>query len=71
MMVILLRPYLRAQDAIALLRKREEGQAITEYALIIASIAILLFVAMLFLTEQIVTATVTAVGQPGPLPIAP
>jgi Flp pilus assembly pilin Flp len=64
-MDILLRSYLRSQETFALLREREDGQGITEYALIIASTAILLIVARLFLTEQF-KATITIIGQPGP-----
>jgi Flp pilus assembly pilin Flp len=68
---ILLRPYVRAQTTIAALRDREEGQTITEYALIIASIAILLIVAMLFLAgkiDDLFSNTGTSVANPGPLP---
>ena len=71
MMESLLRPYVRAQNMIASLCEREEGQGITEYALIIASMAILLFLGMLFVTDQIVTSSVTAVGQSGPLQVQP
>jgi Flp pilus assembly pilin Flp len=68
---ILLRPYVRVQNTIASLRDREEGQTITEYALIIASIAILLIVAMLFLAgkiDDLFSSTGTSVANPGPLP---
>jgi len=68
---MLLGPYVRAQNAIAALRDREEGQTITEYALIIASIAILLIVAMLFLAGKINVLfhnTGNSVETPGPLP---
>jgi len=68
---MLLRPYIKAQTAITALRDREEGQGITEYALIIASIAILLIVAMLFLAGKINVLfhkTGTSVEKPGPLP---
>ena len=68
---MLLRPYIKAQTAIAALRDREEGQTITEYALIIASIAILLIVAMLFLAGKINVlfhSTGNSVENPGPLP---
>ena len=68
---ILLRPYVRVQTTIAALRNREEGQTITEYALIIASIAILLIVAMLFLAgkiDDLFSSTGTSVANPGPLP---
>ena len=68
---ILLRPYVSAQVEIANLRDREEGQGLTEYALIIASIAILLIVAMLFLAgkiDDLFSSTGTSVENPGPLP---
>ena len=68
---ILLRPYVRVQTTIAALRNREEGQTITEYALIIASIAILLIIAMLFLAgkvDDLFSNTGTSVANPGPLP---
>jgi Flp pilus assembly pilin Flp len=68
---ILLRPYVRVQTTIAALRDREEGQTITEYALIIASIAILLIIAMLFLAgtiDDLFSSTGTSVANPGPLP---
>jgi len=68
---ILLRPYARVQTTIAALRNREEGQTITEYALIIASIAILLIIAMLFLAgkiDDLFSSTGTSVANPGPLP---
>jgi Flp pilus assembly pilin Flp len=71
---ILLRPYVYAQTVIADLRAREDGQTITEYALIIASIAILLIVAMLFLAGKINTlfhSTGNSVETPGPLPTGP
>ena len=68
---LLLRPVVSVQTAIAALREREEGQTITEYALIIASIAILLIVAMLFLAgkiDDLFSSTGTSVSSPGPLP---
>jgi Flp pilus assembly pilin Flp len=68
---MLLRPWIRVQTTIAALRDREDGQTITEYALIIASIAILLIVAMLFLAgkvDDLFSDTGTSVEQPGPLP---
>ena len=71
---MLLRPYIRAQTAITALRDREEGQGITEYALIIASIAVLLIVAMLFLAGKINVLfhkTGNSVETPGPLPTGP
>jgi Flp pilus assembly pilin Flp len=71
---MLMRPYVKAQIAFAALREREEGQGITEYALIIASIAILLIVAMLFLAGKVNVLfhnTGNSVEQPGPLPTGP
>jgi Flp pilus assembly pilin Flp len=68
---MLLRPYIKAQTKIAELRSREEGQTITEYALIIASIAVLLIVAMLFLAgkvDNLFSDTGSSVESPGPLP---
>jgi Flp pilus assembly pilin Flp len=68
---MLLRPYVKAQTTIAALRDREDGQTITEYALIIASIAILLIIAMLFLAgkvDNLFSDTGTSVEEPGPLP---
>ena len=68
---ILLRPVVRVQTTIAALRDREEGQTITEYALIIASIAVLLIVAMLFLAgkvDNLFSKTGTSVETPGALP---
>ena len=68
---LLLRPVVRTQTAIQSLRDREEGQTITEYALIIASIAILLIIAMLFLAgkiDDLFSSTGTSVANPGPLP---
>ena len=68
---LLLRPVVSMQAAISALRSREEGQTITEYALIIASIAILLIVAMLFLAgkvDDLFSSTGTSVANPGPLP---
>jgi Flp pilus assembly pilin Flp len=66
-----LRPWIRVQTTIAALRDREEGQTITEYALIIASIAILLIIAMLFLADKVddlFSKTGTSVDTPGTLP---
>jgi Flp pilus assembly pilin Flp len=68
---ILLGPYVLVQSTIEALRNREEGQTITEYALIIASIAILLIIAMLFLAgkiDDLFSNTGTSVSKPGPLP---
>ena len=68
---ILLRPYVLVQSTIAALRDREEGQGLTEYALIIASIAILLIIAMLFLSgkiDDLFSSTGSSVANPGPLP---
>ena len=71
MRTILLRPLVRAQATIVTLRNREEGQTITEYALIIASIAILLIIAMLFLSgkiDDLFSSTGSSVTDPGPIP---
>ena len=71
MSTLLLRPFVRVQTRIAGLRDREEGQTITEYALIIASIAILLIIAMLFLSgkiDDLFSSTGSSVSNPGPLP---
>ena len=68
---LLLRPYVKAQTTIAALREREEGQTITEYALIIASIAVLLIIAMLFLAgkvDNLFSDTGGSVEDPGVLP---
>ena len=68
---MLLRPFVKAQTKIAALRDREEGQTITEYALIIASIAVLLIIAMLFLAgkiDNLFSDTGSSVESPGPLP---
>ena len=68
---LLLRPVVSVQTAIADFRNREEGQTITEYALIIASIAILLIIAMLFLAgkiDDLFSSTGSSVSNPGPLP---
>jgi Flp pilus assembly pilin Flp len=68
---LLLRPVVRMQMAMTALRDREEGQGLTEYALIIASIAILLIVAMLFLAgkiDDLFSSTGSSVANPGPLP---
>ena len=50
---ILLRAAIRAQSAITDLRDREDGQTMTEYAIIIAAVAVLLIVALLFLSGRI------------------
>ena len=68
---LLLRPIVSMQTRVSALRDREEGQGLTEYALIIASIAILLIVAMLFLAgkiDDLFSSTGTSVANPGPLP---
>ena len=67
----ILRPFVRVQTTMTALRDREEGQGLTEYALIIASIAILLIVAMLFLAgkiDDLFSSTGSSVANPGPLP---
>ena len=68
---ILLRAQVRVQIALNSLRHRQEGQGLVEYGLIIASIAILLVVAMLFLAgkiDDLFSETGTSVESPGPLP---
>ena len=68
---ILLRAQVRVQTTLYHLRHRQEGQGLVEYGLIIASIAILLIIAMLFLAgkiDDLFTKTGTSVDTPGPLP---
>ncbi len=68
---ILLRAQVRVQTALYSLRHRQEGQGLVEYGLIIASIAILLIVAMLFLAgriDDLFRETGSSVDSPGPLP---
>ena len=68
---ILLRAQVRVQTALYSLRHRQEGQGLVEYGLIIASIAILLIVAMLFLAgriDDLFSETGSSVDSPGPLP---
>jgi pilus assembly protein Flp/PilA len=68
---ILLRAQVRLQTAWFALRNRSDGQGLVEYGLIIASIAILLIIAMLFLAgkiDNLFSDTGTSVEQPGPLP---
>ena len=43
----------RAQNIVANAREREEGQTFVEYALLLAGIAILLIVAIIFLKDRI------------------
>ncbi len=68
---ILLRAQVRVQTTLYSLRHRQEGQGLVEYGLIIASIAILLIIAMLFLAgkiDDLFSKTGTSVDTPGPLP---
>ena len=68
---ILLRAQVRVQTTLYSLRHRQEGQGLVEYGLIIASIAILLIVAMLFLAgkiDDLFSKTGTSVDSAGPLP---
>ena len=68
---MLLRAQVRVQTALYALRHRQEGQGLVEYGLIIATIAILLVVAMLFLAgkiDNLFSNTGTSVEQPGTLP---
>jgi Flp pilus assembly pilin Flp len=50
---ILLRAAVQVQRTIYGLRNREDGQTMTEYAIIIAAVAVLLIVALLFLSGRI------------------
>jgi len=43
----------RTQNVVANTREREEGQTFVEYALLLAGIAILLIVAIIFLKDRI------------------
>ena len=43
----------RSQNLVANAREREEGQTFVEYALLLAGIAILLIVAIIFLKDRI------------------
>ena len=68
---ILLRAQVRLQTAWHALRHRHDGQGLVEYGLIIASIAILLIIAMLFLAgkiDDLFSQTGTSVDTAGPLP---
>jgi hypothetical protein len=57
---LMLCPYVEAQMTLQGVRQREDGQTITEYALIIASIAILF--------NNLFHSTGNSVENPGPLP---
>jgi Flp pilus assembly pilin Flp len=50
---ILLRAAVGLQNTAYRLRDREDGQTMTEYAIIIAAVAVLLIVALLFLSGRI------------------
>jgi Flp pilus assembly pilin Flp len=50
---MVLRPWRLLRRAIAHLQYREQAQAISEYTLLIAALAVLLIVGMLFLTSKI------------------
>ncbi len=50
---VLLRAVVRVQSASTDIRTREDGQTMTEYAIIIAAIAVLLILALLFLSDRI------------------
>ena len=68
---VLLHVQTRVQSTLYVLRHRQEGQGLVEYGLIIASIAILLIIAMLFLAgkiDNLFSSTGTSVEAPGPLP---
>jgi pilus assembly protein Flp/PilA len=68
---VILRAQVRVQTALYSIRHRQEGQGLVEYGLIIASIAILLIVAMLFLAgkiDDLFSETGSSVESGGPLP---
>ena len=68
---LLLGAQVRVQTALYSLRHRQEAQGLVEYGLIIASIAILLIIAMLFLAgklDNLFSDTGGSVETPGPLP---
>jgi Flp pilus assembly pilin Flp len=50
---VVLRLFVAGQNMVANAREREEGQTFVEYALLIAGIAILLIVAIIFLKDRI------------------
>jgi Flp pilus assembly pilin Flp len=50
---LVLRLFVAGQNMVADVREREEGQTFVEYALLIAGIAILLIVAIIFLKGRI------------------
>ena len=63
-----MRVQVRVQSTLYTLRHRQEGQGLVEYGLIIASIAILLIIAMLFLAgkiDNLFSNTGTSVETPG------
>ena len=58
----------RAHNVVAGVREREEGQTFVEYALLLAGIAILLIVAILFLKDKIANLfsdTGSSIKKPG------
>jgi len=67
----LLRAQVRVQTTLYSLRHRHEGQGLVEYGLIIASIAVLLIIAMLFLAgklDNLFSDTGGSIEDAGPLP---
>jgi Flp pilus assembly pilin Flp len=50
---VLLRMAIRVQTAVADLRRRQDGQTFVEYGLIIAAIALLLIIALLFFKDRL------------------
>jgi len=71
MSYLLLSAQVRVQSTLYSLRHRQEGQGLVEYGLIIASIAILLIIAMLFLAgklDNLFSDTGGSVEDAGPLP---
>ena len=65
---VMLRLVVAAQNMAANAKEREEGQTFVEYALLIAGIAILLIVAIIFLKDRIgnlFSATGSSLSNPG------
>ena len=50
---ILLRAWVRGQNALYDLREREDGQTTTEYAILLGFLAVAIIVALFFLRNQI------------------
>ena len=69
MQELLLRPFVRAQIAIAELKEREDGQTTTEYAILLGFLAIAIIIALFFLRgvlRSLFSAAASSVsGAPG------